>query len=84
MVFEQLTTLIGTSPMVILLFALLALWEGVWKGIALWKSGRHNQLIWFIFLLIFNTGGILPIVYLLFFQKKRAAAENKPKRKRRR
>ncbi len=49
----------------------LVLWEAVWKGIALWKSGRNNQLVWFICILIFNTVGILPIVYIVFFQKKR-------------
>ncbi len=50
---------------------LLVLWEGIWKGIALWKCGRNNQLVWFIAILIFNTVGILPILYLLFFQPKK-------------
>jgi hypothetical protein len=48
---------------------ILAIWDGVWKLIALWKSARHDQLAWFICLAIFNTAGILPIVYILFFQK---------------
>ena len=48
----------------------LAFWDGVWKVIAMWKSARHNQLPWFICLAIFNTAGVLPIVYILFFQKK--------------
>lgn len=48
----------------------LLVWTLVWKGIALWKCGRNNQLTWFIFILILNTAGILPIVYLAFFQKK--------------
>lgn len=47
--------------------------DSVWKAIALWKAWRNNQLTWFIFLLIFNTVGILPILYLLFFQKKEIA-----------
>lgn len=49
----------------------LSIWELVWKGIALWKCGRHKQLAWFIAILLLNTLGILPILYLLFFQKKR-------------
>ncbi|HUT22183.1 MAG TPA: DUF5652 family protein [Candidatus Bipolaricaulota bacterium] len=49
----------------------LAIWSAVWKAIALWKSGRNNQLAWFVVMIILNTAGILPIVYLLFFQKKR-------------
>ena len=48
---------------------LLVIWDGVWKLIALWKSARHNQLAWFICLAIFNTAGILPILYILCFQK---------------
>jgi len=48
----------------------LLIWESIWKAIALWKTGRNNQLAWFIVILIFNTVGILPIVYLVFFQKK--------------
>jgi len=48
----------------------LMIWESVWKAIALWKTGRNNQLSWFIVILLVNTVGILPIVYLKFFQKK--------------
>jgi hypothetical protein len=45
------------------------IWDGVWKLIALWKSARNNQLAWFVCLAIFNTIGILPILYILLFQK---------------
>lgn len=54
----------------ILVFVLIAVWSLVWKGIALWKCGRNNQLVWFVFVLILNTAGILPIIYLVWFQKK--------------
>jgi hypothetical protein len=54
---------------IITAIVLLAIWDGVWKLIALWKSARHNQLAWFICLAIFNTAGILPILYILCFQK---------------
>jgi hypothetical protein len=53
----------------IVVIVILAIWDGVWKLIALWKSARHNQLAWFICLAIFNTAGILPILYILCFQK---------------
>ncbi|MAG15721.1 hypothetical protein CMO88_01525 [Candidatus Woesearchaeota archaeon] len=59
----------------------ISLWELVWKGIALWKCGRNNQLVWFIAILIFNTAGILPIVYILFFQKKKKLIVKKQKKK---
>jgi hypothetical protein len=50
---------------------LLALWDGVWKVISMWKSARNNQLGWFICLAVFNTVGLLPIIYLLWCQKDR-------------
>lgn len=50
---------------------LLALWDGVWKAIGMWRSARNNQLAWFICIVIFNTIGILPIIYLLWCQKDR-------------
>ncbi len=49
--------------------------EIVLKSVALWRSARNNQIYWFIGLTMFPTFGLLPIVYLLFFQKKRK--ENK-------
>ena len=60
------------TPLMVLIISvvvLLAIWDGVWKLIALWKSARNNQLAWFICLAIFNTVGILPILYILCFQK---------------
>lgn len=58
------------DPSILVWLIPLMIWEAVWKGIALWKSGRNNQLKWFIAIFIFNTVGLLPIVYLKFFQKK--------------
>jgi predicted permease len=55
--------------LIIFTIIILAIWEGVWKLIALWKSARNDQLAWFICLAIFNTAGILPILYILLFQK---------------
>lgn len=49
----------------------LVLWDGVWKALGMWKSARNNQLAWFVCIAIFNTVGILPIVYLVWCQKNR-------------
>lgn len=57
------------APFLWPLLILVALWDMVWKGIGLWKSARNSQLGWFVAILIFNTAGILPIIYLLFFQR---------------
>lgn len=58
----QTTTLIWLIPLVI--------WDAAWKGIGLWKSAKNNQMKWFIAMFILNTVGLLPIIYLKFFQKK--------------
>ncbi len=47
----------------------LAIWELIWKGIELWKAARKDQNYWFIAMLILNTAGILPILYIFFFQE---------------
>ena len=60
-----------TIPLIIILLLIpLIIWEAVWKGIGMWKAARNGQLRWFIAILIINSIGILPIVYLYFFQEK--------------
>lgn len=48
----------------------ITVWDVVLKGVSLWRSARNNQKGWFIALLIINSVGILPLIYLFFFQKK--------------
>jgi len=43
----------------------LSLWTMIWKGVGLFKSARLNHRGWFITMLIFNTAGIIPILYLI-------------------
>jgi hypothetical protein len=57
------------TTLLVLILIPLAIWDGVWKLIAMWKSARNGQLAWYICLAIFNTIGILPILYILLFQK---------------
>ena len=58
------------------LIIILALWDAVWKLIGMWRAGRNNDLAWFICIAIFNTLGILPIIYILMDNNK---SENKEK-----
>lgn len=60
----------SSVPWLLPLILVAVIWEGVWKLIALWKSARKSQLVWFICIAIFNTVGILPIVYLLIYRNK--------------
>lgn len=48
---------------------LLAFWELPWKGIALYRAARMGSRLWFVILLIVNTVGILPILYIFVFSK---------------
>jgi hypothetical protein len=52
------------------LLVLLAIWEIVWKGFGLWRAAQNKQTGWFVALLILNTLGILPILYLYVFSPK--------------
>lgn len=42
------------------------------RGFALWKSARKDQNIWFIALLIVNSMGILPLIYLVLNKDKKS------------
>lgn len=72
-------TILGLSVgLFVFVIIFITIWEVVWKGIALWYSARRKQKAWFVILLIFNTIGILPIVYLLIHRNKKV---KKKKRK---
>ena len=47
----------------------LIIWDASMRLIALWKSGRNNDAVWFICIAIFNTLGILPLIYMLLKKK---------------
>jgi len=51
----------GMGPLVYL----LALLDLILKGITLFKSAQRSQKVWFVALLLINSLGLLPIVYLL-------------------
>ena len=53
------------------IFVIATAWELAWKGFGLWRASKNNQLTWFVCMLVLNTVGILPIIYLGFFDKKK-------------
>jgi hypothetical protein len=70
--YDPLTALPFLAPLGILAFpliGLLILWTLIIKGIALWRSARNGHKIWFVFLLIVNSLGILELVYIIWFSK---------------
>jgi len=75
-----LTTITEQLGILVPLFVIIVIWSLVWKFIALWKSARNGSVIWFIIFAIFNTVGILPILYIFVFSKMKGC-ELKPKKK---
>lgn len=59
-----MTYTISTAALTWLL--VLAVWELVWKGIALWRAARNGHRVWFVLMLVLNTAGVLPIIYILW------------------
>lgn len=59
----------------------LALMDLVLKGITLFKSAKRDQKVWFVALLLVNSLGILPIIYLIINKDIRLAeAKISPKK----
>lgn len=56
-------------PWLLPIIIILAIWDAVWKLIAMWKAARNTHLAWFICIFIFTTIGILPIIYILINKK---------------
>jgi hypothetical protein len=46
-------------------FYILVLADLLLRGLALYKSARKDQRVWFVALLIINSMGLLPLIYLL-------------------
>ena len=72
--YQDLYSLISNSlgisvTAVIFLLSIIGIWSLVWKGLALWKSSKRNQLVWFVVLLVINTVGILEILYIFVFSE---------------
>ena len=68
---SELLELLHTYLWIVNLILILAIWEGVWKMIAMWKAARNKDLAWFICIGVINTVGILPIIYILTHKKKK-------------
>lgn len=55
----------------------LSIWMTIWKGLGMWHAARYKQKWWFIAILVLNTLGILPIIYLIWFRPKEEVREAK-------
>lgn len=62
----------------LVLFALL---DVVLRGVSLWKSAQRKQKVWFIALLLVNSVGVLPAIYLYLNRKVAKDAKKSSKKK---
>ena len=64
-----LPTIIDLSSLPYWWILVMIVWSIPWKAIALWKSARNKQKIWFIIFMFVNTLAILEILYIVYWQK---------------
>ncbi|HSX07387.1 MAG TPA: DUF5652 family protein [Candidatus Saccharimonadales bacterium] len=53
-----------------MLIGAAVLLEIILRCLALWKSARAQQKGWFIVIVVINSFGIIPLLYLLFANKR--------------
>ena len=66
-----LYTLYQRPDLLVGVIVFISLWELIWKGIAMWYASRNKQKSWFVALLVLNTVGLLPLIYLIWFKPKK-------------
>jgi hypothetical protein len=53
-----------------IVIALISLWTLVWKIYASWNASKKGQKGWFVAIIVFNTLGILDMIYIFAILKK--------------
>ena len=53
-----------------LLVILIIIWTLPWKIMALWRSAKRGEKLWFIVLLVVNSLAILDILYIYVFSRR--------------
>jgi hypothetical protein len=72
---EKYQELVSRFGWLMPLIVILAIWDAAWKLLGMWRAGRNNDLAWFICIAVFNTIGILPIIYILMNKNKTEEGE---------
>ncbi len=57
------------TPVLWPFWVILVVWTLLWKAWALWIAARKGEKVWFGFLLVLNTMGILEIIYIYIINK---------------
>jgi hypothetical protein len=53
------------------LIAILVVWSILWKCYSVWTAAQNHSKKWFVVLVIFNTFGILDMIYVFGVAKKK-------------
>ena len=64
------------NGIIMVVLVIFIIWDLAWKIAGLVKSAKNKQWGWFVFIFLFNTAGILPILYIYVFQKDINGKEN--------
>jgi len=51
------------------IFPIIYVWSAIWKVVALWKAAKKDSKAWFVVLFVFNSFGLLEILYIFLFHK---------------
>jgi hypothetical protein len=57
------------SDTLLALIVLLVMWDLAWKAFALIKAAKAKDRFWFVAILVINSIGILPILYIFRGEK---------------
>lgn len=68
-------TLAQLDGRLLAILIVLTLIDLILRGVSMWLAAGHRQKGWFIALLLLNTFGILPALYLIYFQPPSEADE---------
>ena len=65
----MLSSVTGKNQGILIAVAVVFLIDLVLKGFALWRASRNKHRVWFSILLVVESAGLLPLIYLLWFTK---------------
>ena len=78
---DYFTTITSQLGIPVGLFVVITIWEAIWTGIAMWKSARKKQLVWFIIFFLVNLLAIPEILYIFVFSKMKGKKKPAKKKK---
>jgi len=70
-------TIFSSYPFLPWVLLVLVVVELILKGFALYRAAKNNQKYWFIVILVINSVGIFPLIYLLLKPSKKIKILNK-------